>query len=634
MNTIPLNASFVGSNTVLNDGMHPNTLVIRVSSLLPEGDIPMHANGKPARFVLTFSVSPNDNPEQHAPWALCTLDAADKLQVCETSQGWQRTRIQVEPFAAWEFTPPASEGDPVLAAGEHVQIEISEICCRLPSGPTTLALHLQHHNKDDSSKGTYETVARFLLTAEKSPLIYRDVYRDKQFQSRTNLGIGTTIGNTEKQIRLAIGAESTGLHDPAPGQLALWTSRAERLRIDDQGRVGIGTPTPGARLEIAQGSGLAIKVEPDPNQVVYIGTSPLNALEFNSSDGQALNSTAHLNFNIDTNQTDKNRHVSFQARSTTLMRIHQAGNVGIPLPDKKTRLTITGKTANADEAGLTVTNSDGRSLLFVRNDGNIGVGTATPGATLEIKGTTADANQASLNVTNSGGKSLLFVRNDGNIGVGMESTDPFEATFEIKGASEDTHKADLSVRKTDGLAIRVGPSSGNSVYIGRPDAGKEKKDDYYVGQNALEYDFAWGQAINSTANVQINIDSNDADDSRHFTVAKNSAGIGSAPDSKGTALFTVRESGNVGIGTPKPQARLHVHTDVPDAVRTLSVEAYPTPAAIFTGCLNDSKAKKLLKDLPIYSFMFGVEAQTGNYNALLFFWKDGNGEIHKGYFSP
>jgi len=50
--------------------------------------------------------------------------------------------------------------------------------------------------------------------------------------------------------------------------------------------------------------------------------------------------------------------------------------------------------------------------------GNVGIGTTTPGATLEVLGSTKDDKAAGLNVTDSDAKSLLYVRNDGKVGIG------------------------------------------------------------------------------------------------------------------------------------------------------------------------------------------------------------------------
>ena len=80
---------------------------------------------------------------------------------------------------------------------------------------------------------------------------------DVNFDALTNKTAGTgnytTTGNFTGAALIPTGATvpTNGMYLPAAGSVALSTGSAERLRIDNTGRVGIGTSSPGAVLHVA-----------------------------------------------------------------------------------------------------------------------------------------------------------------------------------------------------------------------------------------------------------------------------------------------------------------------------------------------------------------------------------------------
>ena len=61
-----------------------------------------------------------------------------------------------------------------------------------------------------------------------------------------SVGIRTTTG----RIDLAIGDDDTGLQQQGDGELAIYTNGIERVRVNASGKVGIGTSSPAAKLDV------------------------------------------------------------------------------------------------------------------------------------------------------------------------------------------------------------------------------------------------------------------------------------------------------------------------------------------------------------------------------------------------
>lgn len=188
--------------------------------------------------------------------------------------------------------------------------------------------------------------------------------------------------------------------------------------------------------------------------------------------------------------------------------------------------------------------------LMIFEDGKVGIGTTTPDTALTIKGVpsgggtpqwlslqTADGKtQWHLNYLDTGLNFAKTLVRDGafflgdNLNVGIGTTRP---------------AARLDINQPSGLALRVEPDPAKTVYIGRG------------GGNSLEFDYAYGQALNSTANLSFSMDSNNDDTGRYIDFKKGSGGF-----TGGSVLLRIKQNGNVGIGTSDPQARLHVAGDL------------------------------------------------------------------------
>ncbi|WP_260441919.1 hypothetical protein [Microcystis aeruginosa] len=121
-----------------------------------------------------------------------------------------------------------------------------------------------------------------------------------------NVGIGVmtpSIG-TLPTIHLAIGDHDTGLKQQGDGELAIYTDNVERVRVNKQGNVGIGTTAPKAKLDVNGDvnavnlgvSGSISAIGNDTNRDLVLkgkGTGNVNvnsgSLSFGSRTGQLIN---------------------------------------------------------------------------------------------------------------------------------------------------------------------------------------------------------------------------------------------------------------------------------------------------------------------------------------------------------
>ena len=184
-------------------------------------------------------------------------------------------------------------------------------------------------------------------------------------------------GITDIPSGFADGVDDTGGGDSSYGSSA--ASPIDAVFVDDAGNVGIGTTSPGNKLEVAGNF---------PELRLGDGTNIMELGPFNSNFYiKPLSNSGQLRFR----RQDNTDHMVIDLST---------GNVGIGTTSPSTALDVAGTvTATAfagDGSGLTGL-ADGHSLdaadgsptdaVFVDNDGKVGIGTVSPGNQLETSGT-------------------------------------------------------------------------------------------------------------------------------------------------------------------------------------------------------------------------------------------------------
>jgi hypothetical protein len=178
--------------------------------------------------------------------------------------------------------------------------------------------------------------------------------------------------------------------------LKFFTSGSERMRIDSSGNVGIGTTSPGAKLEVST-TGANATVAVNRTDASTAGNISLNA----GNSANYINNSGTKDFTINTSNLER-------------LRIDSSGNVGIGTTSPGARLNIDGDFW-IDAAGATrlkVTHTGGGDMridnptstlafatgsterMRIDTSGNVGIGTTSPapaignGATLHLYGAT------------------------------------------------------------------------------------------------------------------------------------------------------------------------------------------------------------------------------------------------------
>ena len=310
------------------------------------------------------------------------------------------------------------------------------------------------------------------------------------------------------------------------GNFRFYASGSEDVRIDNQGRLGVGTSSPSTNLEVKGGSGVSTTLRvstdgtatPDPAIQLYRNSGAYGEVRYNP--GGSIGGESGLVY-TDYRDDTSSKHI-WKTRNAEKMRLDSVGNLGIGTdsPDKK--LHIQGSTATGMSA-------DSNTLLRLDNNANnsiqINSGTSSLG---QIRFGDADSNyRGALSYSHSAnafsfvtnGAERLKIDSSGNVGIG--TTSPSKK---------------LHISSTLAESLVEGTNNSVSALV----AGVSVKAYFYRKAGFTIYDesdnedFFIGRPYGSTNSFLI---SND-----------------------GTSRLRINSSGNVGIGTDSPSKKLHIST--------------------------------------------------------------------------
>lgn len=162
----------------------------------------------------------------------------------------------------------------------------------------------------------------------------------------------------------------TGIYAPAANEVAISTSGTGRVFIDDSGNVGIGTSSPGARLEVSEAGatdGILLKLD-----------NVLNTAGAEAGLSILQNSTDQLQCNLLTERKGLNAGVDFKIELSDsvgtiqeILRISEDGNLGINTNSPQHALDVESPNSNTNETVGAFGNQTIQGGLEIITNGNL-----------------------------------------------------------------------------------------------------------------------------------------------------------------------------------------------------------------------------------------------------------------------
>ena len=425
-------------------------------------------------------------------------------------------------------------------------------------------------------------------------------------QSGANIGIGTTsYTNSSGYSTLNINGTSGGqiafqtagaskhfiwgtatdfnIYNGQAGPLILYTSATERMRITSTGNVGIGTTSPGTKLQVGTGSGATVdtayQIVADGSAISGIqilsgatqsgrlvfgdsGNNDIGIIKYDHSNNSLqtiVNAAERMriidNGNVGIGTTSPNHKLDIYSNENVPLRIHRPNNAnlnsdgawGIGFSTRGDAVTSTTDTRSGIfsyyNGNLFLATNNTRidqdpfdyARLTILSGGNVGIGTTSPSVQLDIE----DSSNVIVDVNTTTANANTTIR--------LQESGSVKATIGYDGTN-------------DGLILTTGGfTAGNGIFIddsqnvGIGTASPDRKLHVNSGSTNIVATF---ESTDATAAISLQDNSTTNDSKVQIRAIGDDFNIVAG----GSQRVTVNSSGNVGIGTTSPAYKLDVES--------------------------------------------------------------------------
>ena len=278
-----------------------------------------------------------------------------------------------------------------------------------------------------------------------NPGFLLDVYHPSQ--TLVNIGVGTGATNSSGSLQLIKG-DNARIRTTGSDDLIFDTDSIERMRIKDTGNVGIGTTTPGKKLDVVGDIGFSGDLY--KNGALFNPgsqwTTTGNDIYYNTGNVGIGNINPRATLHVYGNDGFTISPSGTGARTATI-------RLGSPYNSNHdaycAKITSFNNSSNNYNADLRFWTSQGNNIsaterMCILSNGNVGIGTASPGHKLDVIGNVQIEGSLYLKgtwiqSTNAGGGDIILqprtashnvIVNQGNLGIG--TTTPSE-TLDVNG---------------------------------------------------------------------------------------------------------------------------------------------------------------------------------------------------------
>ena len=386
-----------------------------------------------------------------------------------------------------------------------------------------------------------------------------------------------TVGTIKDSAYIRVTPDNN--NNTSGSSYAIWTRKGnvnptESMRIDNIGRVGIGTDNPVYALDVVStGDGLlSLKGGTKPVMRFMVGTSTVGTIQAQANTSLNVSAYGTSSLNLQT------------AGTAPRLTILTGGNVGIGTTSPNRLLTVSNSGANGLEIEPQATTTEilsyNRStsaytdlvlyakdmILLPQSGGNVGIGTTGPTALLHLSGASP---YIYIDDTSTTGTKTRLQLISGDVGTTQSGLFGFNNTAgtatlnvltfnELGNVGIGTTSPSQKLHLQNGILL-VDSNTPTATGIWMPDTNGNPSLRIVTDQSAANYSSivnAWGNSSNTGVMV-----GSTRNDGFAFQVRSGVTLTDGFANDTGNSRMVVLGNGNVGIGTTSPRTKLEVGTN-------------------------------------------------------------------------